>query len=766
MQPGALVTSDVMAYTSRVLVNGAQRPVLSWSIDRELSGDLPVGVSSSAGVTQATGNIEWASDDDVTDGGLNPWNPSTGWIPVEGDKVEIWAGDGTTEWKQFTGVIDSSDGSNNGGLQSKIIDRTDDLSAIFSAPAMVAAMPPLGDVLPEDDWGWRYVGPSTQFYMNAAARAAGFHSTPPPGRFCIIDAPMQGSMWPLVGHVVDCSRSSDPGVSPDYFPAPWGEVRSDMNVLYQPSTFTSMVNPVQITLLRNPETHAGTARVNANFEDNSAVSLRLGASTAEALVNGTPVVLLSDVSDCTVIQVLFKDGVARLRTDKGHDVTGAYTWTSTAVIKDVRITADANARIAGLQVHRPQLASSEFQALSWSPTFSQHPGWFRVFNTDATPAIDNRSARDVIDEISAATLHAVWIDELGVLHAESADYLWNRYAVRTLTTLDDVRELAWSRDLLSVRSQVVGKYKTPIVSKRAGYAVPVWQAGLTAQINDDETNETLIEPGPDEDWIMVDPNPVSMGRPDWPYSKINRGYRSLIGGTYTDGVNEYYAESTVRDKITTSFETLGPRAYKLTTKGINIENGYQVELRTLSTNYTGNPALWPRWWGKDLPIIRAKARIEWADTNTEPMQGAPVGPVYEHDFGPWATAGPDDADRMVVQILEFIRDQTLAPHPVITQLRVGYDPRLQLGDMVIIESPGLMGVNLRCLITGVSISAGDTYDMNLSVRVISVETTHTTYAEFAKAWGNTADYTTLATAWGAASTYTDFNTNPLQGAQN
>ncbi|ALQ32204.1 hypothetical protein ATC04_17785 [Arthrobacter sp. YC-RL1] len=132
-----------MAYTSRVLVNGVVRPHLSWSVDRDLVGDLPEQVVAAGGVAQASGSIVWASDEDVSDGGRNPWNPSTGWIPAEGDKVQIFAGDGTSEWSQFVGVIDSSTGDIGGGFQSKIVDRIDDFSRKVRLPALVDVMPPV-----------------------------------------------------------------------------------------------------------------------------------------------------------------------------------------------------------------------------------------------------------------------------------------------------------------------------------------------------------------------------------------------------------------------------------------------------------------------------------------------------------------------------------------------------------------------------------------------------------------------------------------------
>lgn len=762
MQPGLLGPSDVMAFTWRVLVDGVQRPVLSVSFDRALRGVLPSAVVALDGVTQAKGSIEWASGQDVADGSLNPWNPSTGWIPRAGQRVKIFASNGTTEWQQFDGLLEEPSGSIGGGLESTIIDDYDKTSAVVDIPPLIAAMPPLGED-PGTAWKWRRIGVQPSFHLNAAARAAGFYSTPPTGPQCVLDVPMQGSMLPLVGDVREVHAVGDQTRQPYVSAATWGESRGDFTSIYEPSYKSAGTVPVQLSLMRAP-THAGVATVRAEFGSEH-VALRLTATQAQAIVNGATVATINATGSLNV-SLLLKNGAVTLRGNEPVTATGSATWSGSATLGQVKIDADADARIFGVQVDRPQSAGYEFVQQSFKRSFVYDMGDLRTFLTSALPARSGMTAAEVLDEISQALLIPLWIDEFGVLQAVASDRLWNRQVSRGVSTAEDIRELSWAAGLLGERSRVEGSYQRPVVAQRAKYAVTVWESSESVVLLDDESHETIIEPGDDEEWIMVDPTPSVLGLPGWNPARINQGDGSLIGAVYTDGENEYYADSAVRDMIDTSFTALNKETFRLWTKAKNLEPGWQIELRTLSTSFVGQTSLWPFWWGKDLPLIRAKARVTWVDLSAVGVSTGASGPVYEHDFGPWATGGVDTETSHIDALLGFIADQMKTRHATIESLRVGYDPRLQLGDVILVESPDFMGVTLRCLITSLSVSARGAVDMTLGVRIIGVATTFATYEQFAKAWGNSADYTNFSTAWGAISTYADFTNDPLRGAPN
>lgn len=195
MQPGTLSVSDAQHFTSRILVDGVEREHVSWSVDRELSGDLPAQVVSGSGIVQASGTIVWAQADAVADAPTHPFNTSSGQIPRKGSRVTIWSGDGASEWRQFTGLIDSTTGDIGGDLQSSIIDDRDKLDAPFSHEPLLRVMTPI--LRGADDY--RAVGLTHLYYMDAALRTAGFYAVPPREARQALSVPAQSSLWPEDG---------------------------------------------------------------------------------------------------------------------------------------------------------------------------------------------------------------------------------------------------------------------------------------------------------------------------------------------------------------------------------------------------------------------------------------------------------------------------------------------------------------------------------------------------------------------------------------
>lgn len=751
MQAGTLKVSDVQMFTSRVLVNGVQRPHLSWSVSREITSDLPEQVVGGGGVTQATGSIEWADASDVSNGTLNPWNPSTGWIPREGDRVQIFAGDGVDEWSQFVGVIDSSSGSIGGDFASKIVDRIDDLSELVNVPALMTGMPPLTDT-----GTWRRVGVSSLFYLDSALRAGGFYTTPKAEFGAVLVAPFQGSRWPLIGSVVSCVRLSNSSQAPPADSAPWGSSSYDMTALYRPSTARPASTPVQLTMLRAPA-HNGIAQLRAIYGSNS-VELRFSATQVLGYVNGALVASIT-ASTFTTAQLLYKDGTLTLKTDTGLTGTGTAAIGTTGLMTSILVSADASARIAGIQVSHPTASNHEFASIGWRPSASINVGLMHTGSL-ALPAVNNTPAIDLISDIGEKMLRAFWIDELGVARIVASDRLYESPPVQTVTTLDDVRSLDWERSLLGARSRVRVTYENPTITSRSVSSVEVWSASESIVLGTGDQHEVVIEPPSGEDWVLVDASPLILGLTY--YTELNKGIRSFIGGVYTNGVEEKLASANDVQKLDVSMTSLGASKWALKFTAKTMEAGWQVELRTMSPEFVGATGLFPYWWGRELPIIRAKAKVTWDQRERTPSIAGTIGPVLTHDCGPWATAGGDDTS-VIDAIGSFIAEQVTQPRSTITGLRVGFDPRRQLGDVIIIGSPNFLGVNLKCLIVGIDNEASGHFTQSLKVRVISVETTYTTYDQFAAAWGNTANYDSFAAAWGSVATYDDFNEDPLKG---
>lgn len=747
MQAGSLISSDVQAFSSRVLVNGVARPVLSWSFDREISSDLPAGVAGGTGIEQATGLIEWASED-ISTGSLNPWNASTGWIPSEGDQLEIFAGDGASEWKQFTGVLGKASGAISGGLQSVIIDSIDDLSARAELPGLVDVMPP---TLPTRNWRRFRLTPLWAAMM--VLRRAGFYATPAVEVNPAVDVPGFGGMWQYTGSMISCQRNSDPDQAPL---TPFSTHIADVYGRYESVNPRTGATRVQLTMQVAAQ-HNGVASLMAMYGA-SFVTLR-ATSTAILFMIGSTTIVSVPRNGAEVAQALFENGVVRLRTSSGQDVTGSGSWTVTALMSEVRIIADASSVVNGFIVSHPGVGE-EFRNLSWTQTAhivngNMHGPMAGLHSSKS------KSVRGVLDEISKSLLWPYWIDENGVMQMIASDVLRAATPVTTMTTLDDIRELSWERDLLGIRNRIMTTFERATVNRRTDYSLPVWESNESVVLQSGEVQASIIDPG-QEEWLMVDTAWKTIAEVD----QLNKGVGSWLGGVYVDGTTENWTNADGTAQAIYELESIGDGVFKATATALALATGKQVELRTVSEDFTGVTVLRKSWWGKNLPILRAKGRMVTEEESRPSVAAAGKGANLEHHTGLWATGNnPTDETLVVDRITTFLAEQTTKPHPKISSLDVGYDPRLQLGDVIKVASENFLGVNLTCLVTGIRANAGnDGYSMSLSVRVISVEQTFTTWAEWEAAWGSSADYVALETAWAETSTYNDFNNDPLRGS--
>ena len=530
MLPGTLISSDVQAFTSHVQVNGVTRAHKSWSVDRELVGDLPEQVVAGGGIRQATGTIVWADQGDVVETAANPWNPGAGWLPKPGDRVQIWASDGTTSWRQFTGVIDSTKGDVGGFPASSIIDDYDRLNVRFSHDAMLRVMPPRF----RGGADLRAVGLTPLYYVDAALRASGFYATPAPEVRCALSVPAQSSLWAEVGLLTDSAIGGVAGGSSVWagrHNAPFGMSMSNFRASYGPNLGVGMRTVLQMTALVAPD-HSGNGFMTAYYGGDS-VSLAIAASrTVVARLNGAEVCRLV-LGTATVITLLVKNGVWRLRSNTAETSTGNAAMPTDAGMTQVSIEADANARMAGFQVSHPA-AANEFASVNYSPTANY---WLDSFELagyiDAAPAIEGSTAIKVLDEISKATLAAMWIDEAGVFQWVPANVLRNRASAQTITTLDDIRSLTWEDSLLGVRSSVDVDYRLPAITRSRWDRVIVYQgSGTTMEPGD--TSEEFVKPSTDEDWVQVSADLLNLGEVGFT-SPSNNGWGSVAGAVHADG---------------------------------------------------------------------------------------------------------------------------------------------------------------------------------------------------------------------------------------
>lgn len=741
MQAGNLVSSDAMAFTSRVLVAGVQREVVSWNVNRELSGDLPAQVVAASGITQATGSIVFAGED-VEDTARNPWNKSTGWLPAEGDRVEIFAGDGVTEWKQFHGLIDKTTGDVGGGFQSTIIDDYDKLSAPFEHDALLRIMPPLSD-----GGARRGVGLSTAYYINAAMRDAGLYATPVGEYDSALHVPFQGSAWPLHGTLREASNYTGTGGSHhSTWNAPWGYSAGNFNLTYGPRTSYSATTPVQMTAMVAQE-HSGNFFMTCYYGASDTLQLAVnGSRTATVRVNGVDVCTLV-LGSATIVTALYKGGTVYLRSNNGGATSGANTVGGTG-LSTIIMTGDESTRVAGLQVSHPNTSSREFASLSWVPNAvpDYRSGALLLLGLmDAGPAIEDTTCGEVLERISKATLTPMWFDETGVFRVAGSPWLRNKLPVKTVTTLDDVTSLDWESGLLSSRSRVTVEGDIPAINIST-FRTRVAYRG-SGSLKSGDTDEQFIGPDDGADWIMLDETLTMLGSSNW--DVYNANLDSVAGVTYTAN-GETTSDAGLSTTVT--LEKLGLRRYKLTHQAGTFPADVTAELTTSPTS----TLLYPRNRDKGLPRLNARAIVTWAKKKVTPSGVGGVGPELTHEAEMWVNRSNEP--EILERIANFIQSQTTKPLPTITGMSIVPDPRLQLGDRITISSPDFMGVSLNALIVGVDSSFGGSYEQSLTVRVTGATSTFTTYAEF-NASGGALTYAQWQALGPVPETYAEFNTS-------
>lgn len=741
MQAGNLVSSDAMAFTSRVLVAGVQREIVSWNVNRELSGDLPAQVVAASGITQATGSIVFAGED-VEGTARNPWNKSTGWLPAEGDRVEIYAGDGVTEWKQFHGLIDKTTGDVGGGYQSTIIDDFDRLSAPFSHDALLRIMPPTSD-----GGARRGVGLSTVYYIDQAMRSAGLHSTPPSEYDSALSAPLQGSVWPTHGSLQTASNyTGDGGSHLSSWPAPWGYSAGNIAALYTPRVSYPSTTAVQLTAMLAPE-HNSNFFLTTYYGASNSLELAVTASRLALIrINGTQVASLA-MGSATTITALYKSGAVTLRTSNGATTTGSGV-VGGSNMSSISLRVHQDARVAGVQVSHPSNSSHEFASLSWVPNAipDYRSGALLLLGLmDAGPAVEDTTCGEVLDRISKATLTPMWFDETGAFRVAGSPWLRAKLPVKTVTTLDDVTNLDWESGLLSSRSRVSVEGDIPAIN------FGLWRNKIayrgSGALKSGDTDEQFIGPGDDTDWIMLDETLTMLGSSNW--NLYNANVDSVAGVTYTAS-GETTSDAGLSTTVT--LEKLGLRKYKLTHQAGTFPADVTAELTTSPTS----ALLYPRNRDKGLPRLNARAIVTWAKKKVTPSGVGGIGPELTHEAEMWVNRSNDP--EILERIASFIQSQTTKPLPTITGLSIVPDPRLQLGDRITISSPDFMGVSLNALIVGVDSSFGGSYEQSLTVRVTGATTTFTTYAEFNKA-GGALTYQQWQALGPVPQTYAEFNTS-------
>lgn len=743
--------TSVLTPTALVIVNGEPQEASSVSISRELASSMPAQVNATSGLTAATGSVVWNVGDDVQDRAAHPWDGNS-FPPKPADEVVIFAGyagqndDDDVLVRQLTGSIDGTQGSvASGNVSSELVDPIDKLNQPVSFPALMNIMPP-----PVEGDPILYVGLQPIFITDRILRECGFHATPPRSGSCVFSAPNMGSMWPEVGTVTRASRQGAASSIPLHANTPWGVGLSSGDADYTPDLSgpgeSGRLNRVmQMTLKLDPNTGtSGESFIRAAWGE-SYITMQVSpgrtvsATLSHNLTTFTVCTLLAadGASADTFTLRVTPGGVFTILANNGQSVSGSASlpsvMTGTAMTSARTLVPDETGVIIG----GAQINFGSTNVVNSVPT-ARLTAAASTHSLPAFPRIESRNALDLLKEQAEAECASIWIDEHGRFRLINRLVAASSFPAATLTALDDVLDIGWESDASSVRSRVVVTSRNASVRRSRVSSQLAWQ-GRGASLEAMEVAEEIITPGADVDWIEVDESIKTLPSVG-SISDFNRGRGTWAGGVATNDSGSQWA-TIGNPGFSVELQRIADSVYSLTTRAGFPPEGRTVELRTPDED--SSTAIWRSKRNLDLPLIRAKAVVEWSDRETV---GLHVGPenaaVLEHNVGPWIQLFEE-----LVRVADWLSARLFEPRPVLRNLSVIPDFRRQLGDIVWVEGQQEMNIRLRLLITKLdtTVSVGSA-EQTVGGRILEVQSLGATNAQLDVHAGNRAN-TSFDTLW-------------------
>lgn len=756
MLEGSFAVGSVTTYTTRISVNGVNRPAVSASIDGSWRSDLPSQITAGSGGMTRSGKIDWATESDIQTKPVTSFRGWGEWSPQKGDQIIIYVGDGTREWPRFTGLIDETTGKVGDTMTSSIVGDVDRLSETFECEPLLEQMPPL-----PGSTTWRWAGLSAIYMADAAMRAGGYFTTPPKLAYTALSLPLQTSLLPEVGSGAELLSGESHNGELAYhqnWGAPWGYSAGNFRASYEPAFNYRPTETVQLSVMTT-SFHSGHGDVYLHY-GGSANYLRLlvsadGNAIFQRNYNWNVVEvcrIMGVVPNATRVEVLVKGGVATMRTNDGREATGTVSGLANNPMSRVEVTAEPNARLAGVMVSHPP-EWQEFQNLDFEQTahIDSRVGGVDTWGmTNAMPRFEQQEALSALENLADSTLSAVWLDEEGVLHFAPSGAVRAAPVVQTVTTSDDVLALSWSDKLLSVANRVTVAYRNAVYKRGSRIQQIELARGRRQSLSSGMVLEDVYKPGRDEDWYGVDDTPRKLGAIQW--EEYNGDQGTFVGVSY-------FEDNDVRDGIAYSLVDItmartGLSEYTITHEAGTLPAGVVAETMT-HPEWT---ALWDRNRGEGLPLIQGWGLITWVERETTKETGAP-GPALRVDLGAYGR------EVHAVRIRDYIVEKIENVLPQVTGLEVVPDPRRQIGDVITIESESFLGVTITGTITGINESINATgYTQSLNIEPRSVTIGALTWAEWEQAFPGTLTYSQWQNLRASTDTYQTFEADPLKGA--
>lgn len=749
--PGFPTDLTSVALSAEVRINGVAASFESVSVQSDLQSAMPSHVAAAGGAAVAsTGDATILPGADVVASPAHPWNGSA---PAQMASVEVDAGYDGAVCRVFTGTIDSVSGApSSAGVDVGLIDAIDRLDRKVTWEPLLNAAPSLT----EGDWTFRRAGLNPTHITDKALRHCGFYATPQASGNVVFSAPMMGSAWPEKGTLVTARAHSDPNASAAWRKTPWGVALGNGILSYAPSPSSGdgrMNATFQMVFCRAEHTTlTDSATWDVKWGTNS-VRVWMpadGRIVALALTNGvesgrlTMTAVSAATADTFTVRWL-TSGNMTIYASNGSTVTGTVPLPA-GISTSPMTTIEINHPQAAYMWGGLQASFSTFQAHTIPRTAVLTPPAL-LYGLLAFPAVRDRSCAEILKEQAEAELAAMWIDEYGVFRWVNRDILTGTTPAGTLTSTAHLMDLPWEMPPKSVYSKASVISSSPTITRRAKSNLKVWQ-GSSGTLENLDADTEIITPDGNEDWHQV-ASPLRTATANVNDVKYGRG--SYMGGILVqDGVEARWATTT---ELAQAFARLPGGQYKITSAAALTGGTDVVEQRIFGTEYGS-------YHGADLPILRAKAKAVWDEkTTTGAVVGPAGGPELQHPVGPWIQ---DDAE--LVEFVNWLAVHVTTSAPIVRDVPIVPDPRIQKGDVLWLEDTDKYRVRLKVLVMGTSltVSAGPpmAMDQSITCRIISVERPWVTLAEHDEVWKG--DTLTAHDAFWAGKTLAQQDAEPLK----
>lgn len=665
--------------------DGSVRDVESWSIRRELTGGgLPAQARGASGFSAASGSIDVRMEDSST-----PWRAHL----KPGGVASIDAAADHADGLSRVGLLQVREISADGALTRRrhisLEERLDGLRRplTFVQQVFPQWQAPLGVLATDAAW-----------VIDQAARAGGYFATPPPVASCVGSVPMMGSLVPEVGTALGFNSSAETG---------WVTLNGRIAAgggLYPPNPEVALTRPLDLNqtvfgILDVSQAYASVYLRTPGILQATASSGQLqisGFGTTASIPHPAPA---PPPGGWARVQFEFRFSGVTTSTFTGfgarvrYSVTGP--WSGWVDVSGAALPLGsepwsaggyAGAPVSGFQIHTAD------DPVAWRAPNAKIAASGVMLDVITTSS--SSSGWHVAQDVAAATMGAVWIDEDGVFTYRNRDPLrGSATPAETIIARDSLADVPWSISRDDVADRIEVTYEPMTIQTSGDYGTKVWESPKIISLRPGHLVQHVVLDGAA---TTLDPAPrQSSTYPSDMGSPASFTHTVFDVNTAADGTG-----TRIFGAVDVETEMIGPSTLK-----VSVHNRHSGRIWLVTP--AGDPAL----------IVRAGVVATPAGRVTIGSglpRNAAANPLTV-DLGAFVQRDLD-----AQSILAWLESVTANPLPVLRDVRVLPNPARRLGDVAILRDD-ITGISAKVLVSGKvdSMSAG-ALEQYLTLTVLDV----------------------------------------------